>query len=867
MTFRDLALKTKVSIFTIGIGVFMAITIGLMMYFMTIAPTKLDTQERLINESRIHVEKAIDLKVQSGIMGATALSMQPQIVEALYMEEREELLRFFGDIRDNFRSKSNFNNIASILFSADGRMLIRSWDLESYGQDASASPIVQKVMESQESYAALGVGARGVGVVALAPIIADGSMLGMVSVLQGLASTTADFRDINADWVLLVDQRYLDTYFAGFDMVANNQKIGPNHILANNNWFDASAVALLERYFQPIDGEAEQVFLAESKVVMDLPAYDERGEVMGRHILIRDEGYLLDPINEAMMDAWITLIAILLGVMLLTVVVIVAVNRMVIDPLKQVQGILQKVTREGRFDTQTPVKSKDEVGQTITAINSLLASVDQSLNESNEVVSALAQGDFSRRIEGDYVGDLAELKKGVNRSVENIVSVMNQISGAMEALSKGEFDYKFSASGEGEYAQIIDFAQRAMAQTNELITEINRAMAAMQAGNYQAHIDVEASGQLAVMRDRVNDSISTLDKAIKDITRIVVAQSEGDLTQQITNDYQGDLDVLKQAINRSLAQLAAMVDQSIQASMVVRSASDEVAKGALDLSQRVQEQAAALEQTSATMDEMNEAIQNNTENTDTASKSATEIKQQAAQGKQVMAQTILAMGEIEAASQQIADIVHLIDSIAFQTNLLALNASVEAARAGEQGRGFAVVAGEVRNLAQKSAESAKNIKNLIDSSVEKVTNGTQLATDLEQRLVAMADSINDVTVMIEQIANASGQQAEGIGQVHQAINEIDSVTQQNAALVEQTSAAAESMSDQATQLEETMRFFRTSGSLSSSSVKALAPADTASKTTMMAELSAPKASAGKAPAMSKASVGSNKLADDEWAEF
>ena len=859
MTFRDLALKTKVSIFTIGIGLLMAIVIGLMMYFMTIAPTKLTTQERLLNESRIHVEKAIDLKVQSGIMGATALSMQPQILEALYIEERDDVVKFFGDIRDNFRSKSNFNNIASILFSADGRMLIRSWDLDNYGQDASASPIVQMVMEGKQAYAALGVGARGVGVVAIAPIIEDENMLGMVAVLQGLASTTSDFKNIDTDWVLLMDQRYIDKYFAGFEFVANNQRVGEHHILANNNWFDPAAVSILERYFTAVDGEQEQVFLAEGKVVMDLPALDERGEVMGRHILIRDEGYLLDPINEAMLDAWLTLIAILLGVMLLTLVVIVAVNRMVIDPLKQVQGILQKVTREGRFNTQTQVKSKDEVGQTITAINSLLASVDQSLNESNQVVSALAQGDFSRRIEGDYVGDLAALKKGVNRSVENIVAVMTQISGAMEALSKGEFDYKFSATGEGEYAQIMSFAQQAMAQTDQLIAEINRAMAAMQAGDYQAHIDVEAHGQLALMRDRVNDSIATLDKAIKDITRIVVAQSEGDLTQQITNEYQGDLDVLKQAINRSLAQLAAMVDQSIQASMVVRSASDEVAKGALDLSQRVQQQAAALEQTSATMDEMNEAIQNNTENTDTASKSALEIKQQAAQGQQVMTQTIQAMGEIEAASQQIADIVHLIDSIAFQTNLLALNASVEAARAGEQGRGFAVVAGEVRNLAQKSAESAKNIKLLIDSSVEKVNNGTQLATDLEQRLAMMADSINQVTGMIEQIASASGQQAEGIGQVHQAINEIDSVTQQNAALVEQTSAAAESMSDQATQLEETMRFFRTAHS--SSPAPRLAPA------AVLSSASLPKPAAKSMSKTTTKPAASKQQSDDDWAEF
>ncbi|SFR54526.1 methyl-accepting chemotaxis protein [Thiomicrospira sp. ALE5] len=865
MNFKDLTLNTKVSIFATSLGVILALVLSAQMYFINIPQTQSATQENLLVESRIHVEKAIDLKVQSGVLGATAFSMQPNLIDALYMEERENLLDFFAGIRDDFRSKSNFNNIATILFSADGRMLIRSWDLETYGQDATNSPIIQQVMAEQMSTASLAVGARGVGVVAVAPVMDDGEMLGMVSVLQGLASTVSDFNRMDTDWVLLIDQRYIETYFPGFGVVANNKQIGDHHILANNNWFPDDAVAILERHFKPVEGEQEQVFLADGKVIMDLPAFDERGEVMGRHILIRDEDYLLEPIAIATREAWATLTTVLIGLLLLTTILILAVNRMVIKPLQQVQNMLQKVTREGKFSLKADVKSKDEVGKTMASINSLLTNVDHALNESNQVVTAISKGDFTKRIEGDYVGDLDELKQGVNLSVENIVSVMNQIAGAMEALSKGEFDYKFSVTGEGEYARIMEYAQQAMAQTDQLIAEINRAMAAMQAGNYQVHIDVDAFGQLAIMRDRVNDSIATLDKAIKDITRIVVAQSEGDLTQQITHEYQGDLDVLKQAINRSLSQLSAMVDQSIQGASVVRSASDEVAKGAQDLSQRVQEQAAALEQTSATMHEMNEAIQNNTENTETASKSAIDIQQQAEQGQQVMSKTIQAMAEIDAASQQIADIVHLIDSIAFQTNLLALNASVEAARAGEQGRGFAVVAGEVRNLAQKSAESAKNIKVLIDSSVEKVSNGTQLATDLEQRLANMADSINQVSGMIEQIANASSQQAEGIGQVHQAINEIDSVTQQNAALVEETTAAAESMSDQATQMEETMRFFRTAngGGLTHQ----LGHQPKTPKAIKQAAQTNADTTAPKPVNKAKPSIESKSQSDDDWAEF
>jgi methyl-accepting chemotaxis protein len=209
------------------------------------------------------------------------------------------------------------------------------------------------------------------------------------------------------------------------------------------------------------------------------------------------------------------------------------------------------------------------------------------------------------------------------------------------------------------------------------------------------------------------------------------------------------------------------------------------------------------------MNEMAAAVQANTANAQKVAELAHQVQHQAGAGVEVMQQTISAMQSIKESSSKIADIVTLIDGIAFQTNLLALNAAVEAARAGEHGRGFAVVAGEVRALAQKSAEAAKDIKDLITDSVSRIEAGTHLADKSGEMLSGITGSIEQVAGMIEQIATASSEQTEGIHQVHRAIADIDRVTQENAALVEETTAAAESLSNEANNLKENMSFFKT----------------------------------------------------------
>ena len=283
--------------------------------------------------------------------------------------------------------------------------------------------------------------------------------------------------------------------------------------------------------------------------------------------------------------------------------------------------------------------------------------------------------------------------------------------------------------------------------------------------------------------------------------------AQGHLSDEITVTGNDEIGRLLQAMKAMIDGLRHIVSEARTASRTVSTASAEIAQGSGDLAQRTEEQASALEQTASSMEELNSAVQQSAANAGQANQLVSATRLQAEQGGEVVEQAMNAMSAINASSRQIADIISVIDEIAFQTNLLALNAAVEAARAGEQGRGFAVVASEVRKLAGRSADAAKQIKALINDSVVKVENGGQRVNQAGQMLQQIVGSVNKVSVIVAEMAAAAHEQASGIGQVNQAILQMDQVTQQNAALVEQTAAASQAMSDQAQHLQQLMGFF------------------------------------------------------------
>jgi methyl-accepting chemotaxis protein len=297
----------------------------------------------------------------------------------------------------------------------------------------------------------------------------------------------------------------------------------------------------------------------------------------------------------------------------------------------------------------------------------------------------------------------------------------------------------------------------------------------------------------------------------------------------------------------------------------IRSASSEVAQGNQDLSSRTEQQASNLQQTAASMEQMTSTVKHNADTASQASQLANAASEVAERGGVVVAQVVSRMGEISQSSRKIEEIIAVIDGIAFQTNILALNAAVEAARAGEQGRGFAVVAGEVRNLAQRSAQAAREIKSLIADSVAKVESGSSLVNEAGQTMGDIVAQVRRVTDLIGEITSATLEQSSGIGQVNQAVTQLDQMTQQNAALVEQSAAAAQSLKDQADRLAEAVAMFKVSQAEAKMVIEAAQ-----ARAAAAAKVKAPPASAAPKPVAAKPT--SSKPAppaqgNDDWEEF
>ncbi len=294
----------------------------------------------------------------------------------------------------------------------------------------------------------------------------------------------------------------------------------------------------------------------------------------------------------------------------------------------------------------------------------------------------------------------------------------------------------------------------------------------------------------------------------------IKAIAQGDLTQRWDVSSRDELGRMLSDMNDMADALTEVVTDVRKGSDAIGSASSEIAKGNLDLSQRTEEQASSLEETASSMEEMTSTVKQNADNARQANQLAISTSEQAAKGGAVVSKAVDAMSEISDSSKKIADIITVIDEIAFQTNLLALNAAVEAARAGEQGRGFAVVASEVRTLAGRSADAAKEIKGLINDSVDKVELGSNLVNESGKTLEEIVTSVKKVTDIISEIAASSQEQATGIEQVNNAVMQMDEMTQQNAALVEEASAASKSMEEQAQVLNKRMEFFTVNESAS-----------------------------------------------------
>ncbi|APV51380.1 hypothetical protein BWI17_17795 [Betaproteobacteria bacterium GR16-43] len=544
------------------------------------------------------------------------------------------------------------------------------------------------------------------------------------------------------------------------------------------------------------------------------------------------------------------------------------ITRSITRPIRNAVGAAEAVSH-GDLACKIDVSGKDETSQLLSAMKGMVGTLSRFNHAQVEMGQRHDEGAISFRIDASkFEGAYREMAEKVNSLAAGHIAVKMKVVEVIGRYAKGDLSVDMDRLP-GEKAKITDAMDGVKSSLTAINGEILKLTDAASHGDFSARGDAERfEYDFKKMIEGLNELMEVSDRGLSDVARTLEALAKGDLTARISADYEGTFGELKDNSNETASQLGQIVSQIREAADSIRTASGEIAQGNADLSQRTEEQASSLQETAASMEELTSTVKQNAENAKQANQLAVSASSVATQGGQVVSQVVETMGAISDSAKKIADIITVIDGIAFQTNILALNAAVEAARAGEQGRGFAVVAGEVRTLAQRSAEAAKEIKDLIGNSVEKVDAGSKLVNDAGQTMDEVVKSVKRVADIISEITAASLEQSAGIEQVNQAITQMDQVTQQNAALVEQAAAAAESMQEQAGGLAQAVSVFRldTQPKLAAP----MAAPKLAAPRTVGAKSVAKSASKPAAKPVAKAATrpaSKNAVVDGDWKEF
>ncbi|BBP43734.1 nitrate- and nitrite sensing domain-containing protein [Thiosulfativibrio zosterae] len=477
------------------------------------------------------------------------------------------------------------------------------------------------------------------------------------------------------------------------------------------------------------------------------------------------------------------------------------------DPLAKMRCFMES----GRLDMRIKMPlSHDETYKIALAFNHLMNMSQYAINSINESVKSLASGNFDAKVEYEIGAEMDRLKDSMNASLETVSSAIQHLEVGLLHLSKGEFnvDLKIPDHFSGQFQELLQLEKNTLLQVNQAITEINQVAKQMSLGQFNKPIQAEMTGELNLLKTNLNMALTQVNQSIESIFKSVQAQSEGDLTQQVKGDFKGRLADLQKGMNESLNNVNTLINEANQLSGIVSQSASKIAANSHDLMARSQQQANILQDTALAVSDITKVVTQTAQNSQEANDLTNQTVTASQSGIEVMQRTTQAMESIKQASAQINDIVNLIDGIAFQTNLLALNAAVEAARAGEHGRGFAVVAGEVRNLAQKSAEAAKDIKSLIQNTTEQIHSGTELVHQTNDSFNEINQNINQVGTLIAQMSLALNQQSQEISQVNKTIARIDQETQQSTHIVAEASEDAESMSQQAQDFAGVMAKFK-----------------------------------------------------------
>ncbi|MDQ7761087.1 methyl-accepting chemotaxis protein [Xanthomonas sontii] len=540
------------------------------------------------------------------------------------------------------------------------------------------------------------------------------------------------------------------------------------------------------------------------------------------------------------------------------------ITRSLTVPLTRATRVAEAIA-SGKLDNDVRTDARDETGRLLVAMQGMQQQVSNLIGAQLEMAKRHDAGEVSHRIEAQaFPGDYGRMAAETNALVASHLAVKTRLAQIMGRYAIGDLSQDMDRLP-GEEAVLSQTMDEVKANLSAMNGQIKQLATSAADGDFSARGDAERfQYDFRVMVDSLNQLMATADGNLQALSTLLQAIAAGDLTARMHGDFRGVFAQMRDDANATAEQLAGIVGRIKHSAVSINAAASEIAAGNDDLSRRTEQQAASLEETAASMEELTSTVRQNAEHARQANQLAAGAASVASQGGDVVGQVVTTMSGIEDASRRIADIISVIDGIAFQTNILALNAAVEAARAGDQGRGFAVVASEVRTLAQRSASAAKEIKSLIDDSVSRVAEGSVLVDQAGKTMTEIVTSVQRVTDIMGEISAASQEQSAGIEQVNQTVTQMDESTQQNAALVEEASAAARSMEQQAVELSQAVALFKLDASAATPVAQAPRHQATA---TPAGKRSVRPAAAKAAPARRAAQPAAAMALDKDWQEF
>ncbi|NHF64692.1 methyl-accepting chemotaxis protein [Xanthomonas hortorum] len=562
----------------------------------------------------------------------------------------------------------------------------------------------------------------------------------------------------------------------------------------------------------------------------------------------------------------ITLSAIALGLIALAgVSIAMLLGNAISRSIQRAVAAVEQLSR-GVLDVDIKVTGKDETVQLASAVYRIRDRLQGVIAAQLEMARRHDAGEISYRMdENAFPGEFGHMVRDANALASSHIAMTMRLTQIIGRYAIGDLSDEMDRLP-GEKAVVTETMNQVKQNLQAINQEISRLASAAAAGDFSVRGDTERfQHDFRAMVTSLNHLMATADGNLQSLSALLQSIAAGDLTARMSGEFKGVFAQMRDDANTTAAQLAEIVGRIQHSAISINSAASEIAAGNQDLSHRTEQQAANLEETAASMEELTSTVRQNAEHARQANQLAIGAASVASQGGEIVSKVVGTMAGIEASSKKIADIISVIDGISFQTNILALNAAVEAARAGEQGRGFAVVASEVRTLAQRSTAAAKEIKSLIDDSVQRVTEGSTLVHTAGNTMAELVASVQRVTDIMGEISAASQEQSVGIEQVNITVTQMDETTQQNAALVEEATAAARSMEEQAGQLTEAVAVFK----IAQTSTHSARSAPTASsklslvsgRTVAPVKAATRQASAPKKLAATASSDGSN------WQEF